>query len=644
MGVLLLSICLMFVGCLGGGKSRYAVSGGIYDANGNGIAGVILSFKKGPEDLGVAETDENGKWVKDALYGSVLVTPITGGYAFKPPSWPVTKKADDVDFIAMDRLELSGVVTLVHSFPLSIEEEAIWRAAAPGEYSRFSLPDLRAVDDSFFKPEYKANELIMRFASFEPEAQKGQLEAMGYEILDEIGVLSSYLVKGTSDLSLARMGMEGLLSIERNGMYYRTALKTPNDAFYSAQWHYNQIRLPQAWAVTTGSRSIRVAVVDSGIDPAHHDLVGQVDLANAADFTSDQTIRDDNGHGTHVAGTIGAASNNGLLVAGVLWDVEILPVKVFRATGGSENWRIVEGMLYAAGLLNDPGKPFNPLPADIINLSLGGVQSSLMEDAVRLIDAAGIIMVAATGNESRSTVSYPAAYPEVIAVGATGRVDKNDPDGLTSPPLARYSNYGPGIDVVAPGGGERNPHDYVWSTYPSYLSASRSAYMGMAGTSMATPHVAGVIGLMLANGIPKNDVREILYRTSMEIGGTGYNTRYGYGLVNAYWAVNDVREMRIIQGIREGNRVTAAAEVKLEPKGGYFTMGLVPGEYQLIAWVDVNQNDIIDAGDYYVESPSYEGIDISGSHCTPSLSEVGRGEFDGKNPELSWAGTFSLVQ
>jgi len=140
---------------------------------------------------------------------------------------------------------------------------------------------------------------------------------------------------------------------------------------------------------------------------------------------------------------------------------------------------------------------------------------------------------------------------------------------------------------------------------------------------MATPHVTGVIGLMLANGIPKSEVREILHRTGMEIQVRGFSDTYGYGLINAYWAVNAVEDMRVIQGLRNGNEITVVAETTVPAKGEQFRMELVQGEYQLIAWVDVNGNGVLDTSDYYTETPALEFGYGEGWSWWDSASEVG---------------------
>lgn len=296
-------------------------------------------------------------------------------------------------------------------------------------------------------------------------------------------------------------------------------LLVPNDTFYPLQWHYPAISLPAAWDITTGSSDIVVAVADTGILFAgnaspltHPDLVGRV--LPGYDFISDPAVAGDgNGrdpdpydvgddpggissyHGSHVAGTIGAATDNGVGVAGVDWEAMILPVRVL-GIGGGTLVDIVEGSLWAAGFAV-AGVPNNPTPAHVINLSLGGIGpcSTFTQDAFDRIGAespnAAILVVAAGNDAANAGFTTPANCGGAIVVGAT------DLRGHRSP----YSNYGTRIDVMAPGGDvtvDRDGNgfvDGVLSTIRNDVSGNFE-YFFYQGTSMATPHVAGVVSLM----------------------------------------------------------------------------------------------------------------------------------------------------
>ena len=278
----------------------------------------------------------------------------------------------------------------------------------------------------------------------------------------------------------------------------------PNDPLYAQQWNYFEaaggINLPAAWDITTGSTGIVVAVIDTGILP-HADLAGRTvpgyDFIGDTDVSADGDGRDtdpsdpgDYGcgrssswHGTHVSGTIGAASNNGLGVTGVNWVSKILPARVLGTCGGYTS-DIVDAIRWSAGLAVT-GIPTNPNPARVENMSLGGTQacSNSMQSAITDAIARGTVVVVAAGNENANvSTSEPANCTGVIAVGAT----------LRSGGRASFSNFGTGVAVSAPGG-------IILSTLNSGgTTPVADSYQFYSGTSMASPHVAGVVSLMLS--------------------------------------------------------------------------------------------------------------------------------------------------
>lgn len=354
--------------------------------------------------------------------------------------------------------------------------------------------------------------------------------------------------------------------------YWLRTLATPNDPLYSFQWHYSAINLPQAWDVTTGDASVVVAVVDTGIlysqsNPSlrHPDFGARI--LPGYDFISNPTTANDGGgrdpdpfdvgdeeffqssyHGSHVAGTIGATTNNNLGVAGVDWRARILPIRVLGIDGGSM-LDVMEGTLWAAGFAVT-GVPANPTPAHVINLSLGGGSpcSPFEQQAfsqIRNNTPQNAIVVVAAGNENDDAWEYsPASCADVITVGAT------ETRGFRAP----YSNYGTRIDVMAPGGDvgvDRNNDTYADGILSLYRSDDTEEwdYIFYEGTSMAAPHVAGVLALM--KGIDLNlsfgDALSTLKATATPLTQTACgnpSSFCGAGLIDAQAAV-----MAVSQGL-----------------------------------------------------------------------------------------------
>jgi thermitase len=236
---------------------------------------------------------------------------------------------------------------------------------------------------------------------------------------------------------------------------------TPSDPSYAKQWDMAKIQLPAAQDKTKGNANVIVASVDSGVDYNHPDLAGQV--IKGKDFANnDDDPMDDNGHGSHTAGTMAAATNNAIGVAGIAPGCKILAVKVMGSDGGGDISAICSGIDYAV-----------KQGAKVINLSLGGPQESqILRSSIQAAVKAGVLVVAAAGNDGNTTQNYPAAYPEVLSVGAT---DEND--AKTS-----FSQYGSWVRIAAPGA-------HILSTF-------KGAYKELDGTSMASPHVAGAAGLL----------------------------------------------------------------------------------------------------------------------------------------------------
>lgn len=279
----------------------------------------------------------------------------------------------------------------------------------------------------------------------------------------------------------------------------------PSDTYYKSMQRkpFESMAVTDGWAIAGGSSDITIAVLDTGVDAAHPDLEGKI-LTNGYNFVASSTdTADMNGHGTMVAGIIAANADNDLGVAGATKNCKILPVKVLDDAGNGSILLIAEGIRYAA----DQG-------ADIINLSLGSAEySQQLQEAVDYAYAKGILVVAASGNTS-GAIDYPAACHNVLAVGAV--TSKNA--------FAPYSNYGSSQALVAVGTG-------VFSTSSA---GGLPGYAAGTGTSFAAPFVSSLAALLLSenSSLSPAELTDILEKTSTDLGDTGWDQYYGYGLIN----------------------------------------------------------------------------------------------------------------
>ena len=306
----------------------------------------------------------------------------------------------------------------------------------------------------------------------------------------------------------------------------------PNDQYYSLQWHLPQVQSDAAWNINRGA-NVTVAVIDSGVsrgtDLACRTLVSPYNAIT--DTTGESAVADDNGHGTHVAGTVGQCTNNSTGVAGMAPDVDIMPVKVLDASGAGTMAQIAAGINWATDH-----------QADVINMSLGmdcngqtwpSCSDSVINDAISAAAQQDIVIVVATGNSNQSTVGFPANHPDTIAVGA---VDYNEH-------IAPYSNHGSAMTLAAPGGdlnsdanGDGNRDGVLQQT----IENGTWDYYFLQGTSMAAPHVAGAAAL-LRSYVPtatRSQVQDALEHTAKDLGDAGFDNLYGHGLLQTADALN----------------------------------------------------------------------------------------------------------
>jgi serine protease len=312
---------------------------------------------------------------------------------------------------------------------------------------------------------------------------------------------------------------------------------TPNDSLFSLQWHMALIDAPRTWAIQTGDRSVVVAVLDTGI--AYEDFgpfrkapdFGTTVFVPGFDFiNNDSHPNDDNFHGTHVASVIAEATNNGTGVAGLAFGTALMPVKVLDSEGFGDTFSIAEGIDFAAA--NNDVK--------VINLSLGGGgTSNAISTSISRAVARGITVVAAAGNDAEGQLSFPASLSNVIAVGAI------DGRKLKAP----YSNFGSGLDVVAPGGDIRRddtgpglrpdgrPDGILQQTFDPDTAFETGrfddfAYFFVVGTSQACPHVAALAALLYHQGITDPAaIQAAIESTAEDLGSPGRDDTYGHGLL-----------------------------------------------------------------------------------------------------------------
>lgn len=378
----------------------------------------------------------------------------------------------------------------------------------------------------------------------------------------------------------------------------------PNDQYFPYQWNLNLIKMPAVWDQVKGQDGdIVVAVLDTGIRP-HSDLnanivAGYDPVNNDTDPYDDVSSSDEGSHGTHVASIIGTVTNNTSLLAGVGWNIKVMPVKVFSKTTagvGATDADVSEGIYKAV-----------EMGADVINLSLGnhGLPSpadhSVFESALQYAYQHGVTVVAATGNAGANYIDYPASSQYTIAVGAVGH------DQV----LTTYSNYGSGVDLVAPGGhGAGDTMDQWILGYDSYNGTEN--LIGMVGTSQATPHVSAVAGLLYTLGVTDpDDILQILIDSATNKNDT---THYGAGILNAEEAVRIALEAPttpITSVLLFAATITDDGDtITIDPvspgtspnSNGFYNLTEIEpgiGGVYIVGIIDFNQNNYLDEGDYF---------------------------------------------
>lgn len=344
---------------------------------------------------------------------------------------------------------------------------------------------------------------------------------------DQTGILTLSASKA-SDETLREIA--SIPGVTRLSSEHRVrALFTPNDSSATLQWGLDTIHAYEAWDISRGTHDVVVAVLDTGIDWNHPDLAANIwndssgyhgynfISSNHLPMDDNTNSYDDAGvwipntytyHGTHVAGVVGAVINNNLGVAGMA-QVRMMAVKVMNDSGEGTDATVASGVRWAV----DHG-------ANIVTMSLGVDGASIaLESAIVYASQHGVVTVAASGNSGSSYVSYPAAYPSVIAVGAIDSTLRR----------ASFSNFGDGLDVMAPG-------------VMIYSTQGGGGYQYLSGTSTAAPYVAGIVALMLSvnPALTPVEIGSVINATATDISRAGYDTSTGWGIVDAFKAVNQI--------------------------------------------------------------------------------------------------------
>jgi len=392
----------------------------------------------------------------------------------------------------------------------------------------------------------EADEVVVKFKSGTSLSTINRIiNEIGSQVVKtnaSIGFYQLRITSGQSTSTIVQLLKQNANVIYAEPVYYYQSRFVPNDEKYPHQWNLDNplmdgIHMQKAWDVTMGDKDTVIAIVDTGVAyESYYDQKNYYywapDLAKTHfvpgyDFVNnDAHPNDDNWHGTLLAGIIAQTTNNTLGTAGICPECSIMPVKVLDSTGYGNTVTIAEGIVWAA----DHG-------AHVINLSFGGVEpSAVIKDACAYAYNKGSTLICASGNRGLDRLIFPASYDEYcIAVGAT-RFDET---------RAYYSDYGPSLDLVAPGGDTRidqnrdNLGDGIVAMTFGPQGFNDWVYLFGIGTSMAAAQVSGVAGLIISAGVAStpDEVRYVLEKTAEDRGPMGFDSEHGWGMINAHAAV-----------------------------------------------------------------------------------------------------------
>lgn len=514
-------------------------------------------------------------------------------------------------------------------------------AAAPGEMHRHALGHAPgqgfATDRLLVK--YRSGGISggRSILSIEQSAGASQAETLG----PAGGSIISRVVHVAPGVGLATLQQHlrsdsSVAEVDRVQLRYPFSIVSPNDPVFAGndqkQWDLYEISAPAAWGITEGSSSIAIAVIDTGYDVTAPDLKTKVTYAessvNGVVSSTAGAAADQDGHGTNVSGIAAADTNNGIAVAGTGFNTALQEYRIFSYSSSGESNATTTDEAQAIYDAVSHG-------AKVISLSLGGTQGdsggidAAEYDAVEYAISQNVVVVAAAGNEYATSVDYPAAYPGVIAVGASALNDSAVPNSRVSAveyvPL--YSNSGPGLALVAPGGDPSSSQDSDYLHWIENLDTSTpsdpsntcsvptACLAQFAGTSQATPHVSAAAALMLAlnPNLTPAQIRSVLMSTADNI----KDARQGAGRLNLYRALAAVsgsvaiapqyQNFRAFAYSNSGGTTPAILDVTYTQgvqvgSGGAFRISDLPANaanYRIAVWADLNGDGIVDAGDYF---------------------------------------------
>jgi len=417
--------------------------------------------------------------------------------------------------------------------PDNVAQQALDRASSPDADPDDILVDLKdnttPAQVAAIEAQYGIDLVLVSDESADEQFYRAHVDpARRDAILAQLSARSDVEVAEPDALAYIPQGEEAV-AVPAPGANYEGF---PNDPLYAKQWHMRQIGMPEAWKLADGNGVI-VAVLDTGV--GYEDRAKFTELPDLKGITwvkpynfvsNNKNANDDHGHGSHVTGTIAQVTNNGIGVTGIALNVKIMPLKVLSKNGSGSVGGIADAIRYAA----DNG-------AKVINMSLGSsFPSTPLKNAVKYAYDKGVTIICAAGNDGKEKVGYPAAYPGAVAVSAT----QND-EAITF-----YSNWGPEIDIAAPGGntrdkngGRNNPDGGVLQNTIKIGDPTSNDYYAYMGTSMASPHAAGVAALVVGEGVTKPAaVEKVLQLSARKPANQEYSkTKYGAGIIDAPAAV-----------------------------------------------------------------------------------------------------------